>query len=107
ALAAHVENANGGKLTEAEMRKLYDAGYEAGVRAAENKQHGDGDFRNVDRALLPAEQYAAAGKRTHLRQRHGEPHGVARTHAETGEVAAQHLLSSWRENLMDFNPPTI
>jgi hypothetical protein len=30
------------------MRKLYDAGYDAGVRAAEAKQHGPDDFRNVD-----------------------------------------------------------
>ena len=30
------------------MRKLYDAGYGAGVRAAEAKQHGPSDFYNVD-----------------------------------------------------------
>jgi hypothetical protein len=47
ALAERVENVNGGKLSEAEMRKLYDAGYEAGMRAVENKQHGSGDFHNV------------------------------------------------------------
>jgi hypothetical protein len=50
ALADHVEKTNGSGLTDAEMRKLYDAGYEAGVRAAENKNHGSGDFRNVDGA---------------------------------------------------------
>jgi hypothetical protein len=48
ALAERVENANGGKLSDAEMRKLYDAGYEAGMRAVENRQHGTGDFHNVD-----------------------------------------------------------
>src|SRR5207244_12200377 len=47
-LAEVIEHANGGKLTETEMRKLYDAGYEAGMRAVENKQHGAGDFHNVD-----------------------------------------------------------
>jgi hypothetical protein len=47
AFAERIAKPNGG-LTEAEMRKLYDAGYEAGVRAAENKQHGSGDFHNVD-----------------------------------------------------------
>ena len=47
-LAERVEKANGGELTEAEMRKLYDAGYGAGVRAAEAKQHGPSDFYNVD-----------------------------------------------------------
>ncbi len=30
------------------MRKLYDAGYAPGMRAVENKQHGPGDFYNVD-----------------------------------------------------------
>jgi hypothetical protein len=46
ALAERVENANGGELTDAEMRKLYDAGYQAGMRAVENKHVGD--FHNVD-----------------------------------------------------------
>jgi hypothetical protein len=45
--AERIAKPNGG-LTDAEMRKLYDAGYEAGVRAVENKQHGSGDFHNVD-----------------------------------------------------------
>ena len=47
AFAERIAKPNGG-LTEAEMRKLYDAGYEAGVRAVENKEHGSGDFHNVD-----------------------------------------------------------
>jgi hypothetical protein len=47
-LADRVGKPNGGGFTEAEMKKLYDAGYEAGVRAVENKQHGSGDFQNVD-----------------------------------------------------------
>ena len=47
AFAERITKPNGG-LTEAEMRKLYDAGYKAGVRAVENKQHGSGDFHNVD-----------------------------------------------------------
>jgi hypothetical protein len=47
-LAERVETANGSMLTEVEMRKLYDAGYDAGVRAAEAKQHGPDDFHNVD-----------------------------------------------------------
>jgi hypothetical protein len=47
-LAEVVERANGGKLGEAEMRKLYNAGYQAGVLAVESKQHGNGDFRSVD-----------------------------------------------------------
>jgi hypothetical protein len=46
ALAAIVEH--GGELNQAEMRKLYDAGYEAGMRAVENGQHGPDDFRNTD-----------------------------------------------------------
>jgi hypothetical protein len=53
ALADLVEQANGDKLNEAEMRKLYDAGLEAGhaegVRAAEAEMSHDKDgFRNVN-----------------------------------------------------------
>jgi hypothetical protein len=43
-LADRVEHANGGKLSQAEMRKLYDAGFEAGKRAAENGPM----FRNIN-----------------------------------------------------------
>jgi hypothetical protein len=45
-LAERVENVNGGKLSEAEMKKLYNAGYEDGMRAVENRSTGD--FHNVD-----------------------------------------------------------
>jgi hypothetical protein len=51
ALAERVEQPSGG-LTEAEMKKLYDAGYAAGVHAVENKQHGSVDFHNVDGTRL-------------------------------------------------------
>jgi hypothetical protein len=47
-LAERIEKPNGGELTDAEMRKLFDAGYQAGVRAVESRQHGNGDFHNVD-----------------------------------------------------------
>jgi hypothetical protein len=52
-LADHIEQANGSKLSEAEMKKLYDAGhaagYEAGVRAAEAKVPHDTDgFRDIN-----------------------------------------------------------
>lgn len=47
ALADRVEKSDAGGLTEAEMRKLYDAGYAAGVRAAENEQNRP-FFRNVN-----------------------------------------------------------
>jgi hypothetical protein len=30
------------------MRKLYDAGYDAGLRAAEDKHYGAADFANID-----------------------------------------------------------
>jgi hypothetical protein len=46
ALAAIVEH--GGGLNETEMKKLYDAGYSEGVRVAENKHHGPGDFHNTN-----------------------------------------------------------
>jgi hypothetical protein len=45
-LAERVESANGGKLTDAEMRKLYDAGFQAGMRAVESRSTGE--FHNVD-----------------------------------------------------------
>jgi hypothetical protein len=47
-LAEGIENPNGGTLSEVEMKKLYDAGYDAGLRAAEDKHHGLADFANTD-----------------------------------------------------------
>jgi hypothetical protein len=48
-LAAHVENpANGNALTEAEMKKIYEAGFASGVQVTENKHHGAADFINTD-----------------------------------------------------------
>jgi hypothetical protein len=48
ALADGIEKPNGSALSEAEMRKLCDAGYDAGLRAAEDKHHGWADFANID-----------------------------------------------------------
>ena len=48
ALAERVEKPNVGSLSEAEMKKLYDAGYSAGHRDAENQRFGSADFINVD-----------------------------------------------------------
>src|SRR5262245_62361653 len=45
ALAAIVEH--GGELNEAEMKKLYDAGVQEGLRIAENTRHGPEDFHDV------------------------------------------------------------
>ena len=57
-LADHVENANGGGLSEADKQKISAAikqarieGYAEGVRAAESKQHSTGAFRNTDGSL--------------------------------------------------------
>jgi hypothetical protein len=47
-LAEVVEHMNGGALSEVEMKKIYNAGVEAGMRAVENRQHSGGDFHNVD-----------------------------------------------------------
>jgi hypothetical protein len=48
AFADGVDKANGnGKLSDVEMRKLYDAGFAAGIAAAESRDVGD-DFRNLD-----------------------------------------------------------
>jgi hypothetical protein len=46
ALAERIEKPSAGGRTNAEMKKLYDAGYAAGTRDAE--QHGNIDFHNVD-----------------------------------------------------------
>jgi hypothetical protein len=48
ALADRVEKPNGAELSEADMKKLYDAGFADGRRAAENTAHGPGDFHNTD-----------------------------------------------------------
>src|SRR5215469_8697415 len=55
-LADHIENGSG--LSEADKQKINAAiesarieGYAEGVRAAENKQHGTGAFRNTDGTL--------------------------------------------------------
>jgi len=57
-LADHVENANGSGLSDAEKQRIRSEienaraiGYAEGVRAAENKQHGTGAFRNTDGTL--------------------------------------------------------
>jgi hypothetical protein len=47
-LAERIEKPNGENLTEAEMKKLYDAGYSAGQRDAENKRFSSTDFHNLD-----------------------------------------------------------
>src|SRR5258708_7908509 len=46
-LADHLES-NGGGTSKADMRKIFDAGYEQGVQDAENKLHGTNDFCNAD-----------------------------------------------------------
>jgi hypothetical protein len=57
-LADHVENANGGGLSEGDKQKIRSEienaraiGYAEGVKAAESKQHGTGAFRNTDGKL--------------------------------------------------------
>jgi hypothetical protein len=47
ALADRVEKPNG-KLSDADMKVLYEAGFADGRRAAENTQQRSGDFYNVD-----------------------------------------------------------
>jgi hypothetical protein len=48
AWAEHTEKPTNGSLSKAEMQKLYDAGYAAGVQATENMQHGSDDFLGTD-----------------------------------------------------------
>jgi hypothetical protein len=35
-------------IPKSEMQRLYDAGYDAGMRTAEDKHHGEDDFANTD-----------------------------------------------------------
>ena len=106
-LAERVEKANGSELTEAEMRKLYDAGYDAGVRAAEAKQHGPGDFYNVDGT--PAwHEIARFCQRSRDRLREKEREFINDMASRTvwreptepaSQMAAQHLLPTRRRPL--------
>jgi hypothetical protein len=48
ALADSLGPHNGATLSEAEMQKLYDAGYQDGLRAAESKFYGGADFLDED-----------------------------------------------------------
>jgi hypothetical protein len=48
ALAERVEGAAGGGLNEAEMKKLYDAGYQDGIRAADNRNDPVVSFHDTD-----------------------------------------------------------
>jgi hypothetical protein len=58
ALVEHLENGGGDSLSDAakekvhaEIERAFNDGYAEGVRAAENKQHGIGAFRNTDGTL--------------------------------------------------------
>jgi hypothetical protein len=47
-LAEQISKPNGNGLTEAEMKKVFDAGYVAGVSATEDKHAGTSNFLSVD-----------------------------------------------------------
>src|SRR5262249_12027175 len=79
-LADHVENANGGGLSDADKQKIRSEiesaraiGYAEGVKAAESKQHGTGAFRNTDGALEWTEVALFCQRQKHrLPERHHE-----------------------------------
>jgi hypothetical protein len=48
ALADRIEKANGGGVTEADLKRVYDAGYAQGIQDAENRRHGGEDFLGAD-----------------------------------------------------------
>jgi hypothetical protein len=48
ALAERIEKPNGNGLSEADMKKLFDAGYAAGVQAAEKSHQRIDEFDNTD-----------------------------------------------------------
>jgi hypothetical protein len=47
-LAEHIEKPNGNAVTEADLKRIYDAGYTQGVQDAENRHHGAEDFLSAD-----------------------------------------------------------
>ena len=47
-LAEHIEQPNGGGVTEADLKRVYDAGYAQGIQDAENRRHGGEDFLGAD-----------------------------------------------------------
>jgi hypothetical protein len=60
-------------LTDAEMQKLFDAGYDAGSRAAEAKFHGDDDFRDTEGKPTPERMVRYCQRRANrLREREHE-----------------------------------
>ena len=46
-LAAAIERPNG-TLCQEDMRRIYDCGYQDGLKKAENAQHGSATYRNID-----------------------------------------------------------
>jgi predicted P-loop ATPase len=109
-LAEVVEHMNGGKLSEAEMKKLYDAGYEAAMRAVENRSTGD--FHNVD-GTPNWHEIALFCQQNNNRLRENErqfindmafANGLARTIPKAGEVAAQYFLSTRRQDHVTVQP---
>ena len=93
ALADRVGQTNG-KISEAEMRVLYDAGFKAGMRAAEDKLHGDEDFHNIDgsppwhaMATFCQPKRSPKRERARLHQQRRRPHRLPRADRETGEMA--------------------
>jgi hypothetical protein len=46
--ADHIEHPNGNSVTEADLKRVYDAGYVQGVQDAENRHHGTEDFIGAD-----------------------------------------------------------
>ena len=48
ALADQIEKPSNGRLSQADMKRLYDEGYSDGLRAAENNRYGPSDFHNTD-----------------------------------------------------------
>jgi hypothetical protein len=73
-------------LTKAEMQKLYDAGYDNGVRAVENRQHGGIDFRNVD-----------GSPKWHEIARYCEQHGDQLRPQERSFINDMAAQTVWRE----------
>lgn len=77
-----------GKLSEADMKLIYDTGFEDGLRAAEKKHHGSSDFVSVNGSLPSWHEIALH------RQRNSHRLGDGREREFIDSVTSQTV---WRE----------
>lgn len=73
-LADRIEGngSNGAKISEADMRRIYDAGYEAGLKHAAEEHHNNTGFSDTGSGVWPEIARFCQLQRNRLRQRERE-----------------------------------